>query len=108
MKAICLHDKGVIEQALRRNTWLHLYEIGDLDDFFWQYTTWYALEEAQQIQELVLFFSAYRLPVLLGLTENLTMMRELLQAITPLLPRQFYALLSGDLASVFAHAYRIE
>src|SRR5438270_4245 len=32
MKAVCLHDKGTIEQFLRRNTWLHLYELGDLDD----------------------------------------------------------------------------
>jgi len=43
MKAVCLHDKSAIEQFLRRNTWLHLYELGDLDEFFWQYTTWYAL-----------------------------------------------------------------
>src|SRR6266566_5143484 len=108
MKAVCLHDKGTIEQFLRRNTWLHLYELGDLDDFFWQYTTWYAFKDAEEIQELVLLYTGLELPTLLGITEGLATMRDLLQSLMPLLPRRFYAHFSGDLASVFAHDYRIE
>lgn len=108
MGAVCLHDKEIIEKFLRRNTWLHLYELGDLDDFFWQYTTWYALEEAQQIQSLVLVYSGYKLPVLLGLAENVAPARELLQSIMPLLPARFDAHLSGDLARILAGDYRIE
>lgn len=108
MKAICLHDKGTLEQFLRRNTWLHLYELGDLDDFFWQYTTWYALKDAEEIQELVLLYTGLEILTLLGITENLATMRDLLHSIMPLLPRRFYAHLSGDLAAVFAHDYHVK
>src|SRR2546423_3404429 len=98
MKAVCLHDKGTIEQFLRRNTFLHLYELGDLDDFFWPYTTWYALQDAQNIKELVLLYTGMPLPVLLGISEHSAGMYELLRAIRHLLPKHFYAHVSGDAA----------
>ena len=109
MKAVCLHSKQEIEQFLRHNTFLHLYAIGDLDDFFWQYTTWYALKDLQHITQLALLYSGISLPVLLGISEEPTGgMRSLLQAIIHLLPKRFYAHLSGDLSTVFADEYRIE
>jgi hypothetical protein len=52
MAAVCLHDKEEIAAFLRRNTFLHLYEIGDLDDFFWQYTTWYSFTEQQKVSQV--------------------------------------------------------
>ncbi|TMC27412.1 MAG: GNAT family N-acetyltransferase, partial [Chloroflexi bacterium] len=109
MATVCLHDKQEIEAILRGNTFLHLYEIGDLDDFFWQYTTWYALKEQQRITQVALLYSGIRLPVLLGITEEPgDKMRALLSSINHLLPRRFYAHLSEGLASVFAHDYQIE
>src|SRR2546423_10838101 len=101
MKAVCLHSKQEIEQFLRHNTFLHLYEIGDLDDFFWQYTTWYALKEPRHSPQVALMYSGISLPVLLGISdEPAGEMRALLQAITHLMPKRFYAHLSGDLAGV--------
>ena len=46
MPVVSLHEKGEIERYLRNNALIHLYELGDLDDFFWPCTTWYALKEA--------------------------------------------------------------
>lgn len=109
MKTICIHDRDSIEAFLRHNTFLHLYSLGDLDDFFWHYTTWYALIEQQQIQQIVLLYTGTSLPVLLGLTQELTnSMKELLRSIAHLLPKRFYAHLSGDVVSVFADDYHIE
>src|SRR5437588_9927057 len=109
MATVCLHDKQEIEMILRGNTFLHLYEIGDLDDFFWQYTTWYALKEQQRISQVALLYSGIILPGLLGITEEPgDKMRALLSSINHLLPRCFYAHLSEGLASVFAHDYQIE
>jgi GNAT superfamily N-acetyltransferase len=109
MATVCLHDKQEIEAILRGNTYLHLYEIGDLDDFFWQYTTWYALKEQQRITQVALLYSGIGLPVLLGITEEPgDRMHALLSSINHLLPRRFYAHLSEGLASVFAHDYQIE
>ena len=42
MSAIVLHDKDQIAGLLWQNVYLNLYSLGDLDDFFWNYTTWYA------------------------------------------------------------------
>lgn len=109
MATVCLHDKQLIEAILRGNTYLHLYEIGDLDDFFWQYTTWYALKEQQRITLVALLYSGVGLPVLLGITEEPgDKMRALLSSMNHLLPRRFYAHLSEGIASVFAHDYQIE
>lgn len=108
MPIVSLHDRGEIERYLRQNALIHLYELGDLDDFFWQHTTWYALKEAEQIQSLFLLYSAFNPPVLLAISENLTALRGLLQSSIHLLPPRFYAHLSGDLPSLLAVHYRID
>ncbi|HCF30395.1 MAG TPA: GNAT family N-acetyltransferase [Cyanobacteria bacterium UBA11049] len=109
MKPVCLHAKDQIEAFLCRHPFLHLYSIGDLDDFFWNYTTWYAFLDQQQIEQLVLLYTGTSLPVVLGLSEEPTdLIEELLQSIAHLLPKRFYAHLSGDLATVFADDYQIE
>ena len=50
MPVISLHDKEQIELILRQNVFLHIYALGDLDDFFWPLTTWYALEDGREIR----------------------------------------------------------
>ncbi len=109
MKTVCLHAKDQIEVFLRRHTFVHLYSIGDLDDFFWHYTTWYALTQEQQIKQIVLLYTGAALPVLLGLTEEPTdLMKELLRSLIHLLPKRFYAHLSGDVVTVLADDYQIK
>jgi len=108
MQLVSLHDKDVIEAFLRKHTNLHLYALGDLDDFFWQNTVWYALQDGQQILELVLLYTALELPTLLAITDNFPLMLELLHKAKPLLPSRFYAHLSGNLTSVFANGYSVE
>ena len=108
VKVMSLHSQQEIAEFLRRNSFLHLYSLGDLDDFFWPYTTWYALKDHQQIKQLALLYTGTPLPILLGLTEEPTdQMRELLQSILHLLPTRLYTHLSGDLSTVFAGNYHI-
>jgi len=108
VKAICLHDKNQIETFLRSHTFLHLYELGDLDDFFWSHTTWYALTDRQQVKQIALLYTGISLPVLLALTEEPILMCDLLRAIAHLLPKKFYAHLSQDSIAVFADEYQIK
>ena len=109
MQAICLHSKDELEAFLRQDPFLHLYELGDLDDFFWQHTTWYALEDCQAIQQLVLFYTGASLPVLLALSQGSTdRMEKLLRSIIHLLPKQFYAHLSNNLVRVFMEDYQAQ
>ena len=74
MRVICLHDKTTIERVLRQNVYLHLYSIGDLDDFFWPYTTWYGAEGASESRSLALLYVGQPLPTLLALSECTEMM----------------------------------
>ncbi|HEU0003679.1 MAG TPA: GNAT family N-acetyltransferase [Ktedonobacteraceae bacterium] len=108
MQIVSLHDKDEIERFLRQNALIHLYELGDLDDFFWQHTTWYALKEAGQVQSLFLLYSAINPPVLLAISENMSALRDLLQSSMALLPPRFYAHLSGDLSTMLATHYRVD
>ena len=108
MPVVSLHDTGEIERYLRQNALIHLYELGDLDDFFWQYTTWYALKEGEHIQSLLLLYSAINPPVLLAISENLLALRTLLQASIHLLPPRFYAHLSGDLSALLAAHFGVD
>jgi GNAT superfamily N-acetyltransferase len=109
VKLASLHDKGEIERFLRRNTYLHIYSIGDLDDFFWPSTLWYALKEGDEIREIVLLYTAPELPVMLALTGGTPDgMRELLRSALRLLPKRIYAHLSPGVSSALEDDYRIE
>ena len=107
-----LADREEIAAFLRRDTFLHLYEIGDLDDFFWPHTTWFGLRTrgaGGELAAVALLYRATDLPVLLALSAPpLAPLADLLAAIRPDLPPRFYSHLSGDLARTMVHAYRAE
>jgi len=91
MKTVCLHDKKQIENFLRQNLYLHIYSIGDLDDFFWSNTCWYALKNDNEIKAIVLLYTIKPFPTLLAFSENIELMHELLKSISHLLPPKFCA-----------------
>lgn len=99
---ICLHDRDVIEPMLRHDTYLHLYEIGDLDDFSWPYTTWYTHED-----QIALLYSGIDMPVLLALSEQTDTLTDLLISTLPLLPRKFHAHISGEAERVLSDSYHL-
>lgn len=109
MTAVCLHSRDEIEPILRQDTFLHLYELGDLDDFFWQYTTWYGLKDQGQVRQVCLVYTGTDLPVLLGLSaEPTTGLEELLRAIKKILPGRIYAHLSGKAVTALQDGYQAE
>jgi GNAT superfamily N-acetyltransferase len=108
MKPVQLHDRNSIEAFLRRNVFLHIYAIGDLDDFFWPYTTWFAHRDDGGIRLIALLYSGSQLPTLLAITdERIEEMRAFLGSIKRLLPRRFYSHLSEGLSDLFADSYRL-
>jgi len=64
---VLLTDK--IEKFLRQDAGLHLCELGDLNDFFSHFTTWYGHEDRGKINSLALLYTGTELPVLLAMAE---------------------------------------
>ncbi len=101
-----LRDRDRIERFLRRESELHLYEIGDLDDFFWPRTRWFGGYENGRLCELLLVYDGPHLPTLLAHTRRPRgPMRELLRGVMPLLPERLYAHLSVGLAGALPEAW---
>jgi len=108
MAVMELCDKTEIERHLRRRVYLHLYEIGDLDEFFWPRTTWYALKDNNRVRELALLYRGSALPVLLAFGDTHEAMRVLLQSLIPLAPERVYAHLFPEGKEVFADNYHLQ
>lgn len=107
-KTICPHDREALAAFFRRDPLLHLYALGDLDDFFWPYTCWYALQEGDQIRQVVLGYTGAPVLILQALVrEPVAEMRALLRSIMHLLPRRLYVHLSADLITIFTNNYHI-
>lgn len=110
MRLVCLHDRDVIESVLRRDPDVHLYEIGDLDDFFWPLTTWYGLDDRGTMRSIALVYAASELPVVIALArEGQTWgVTSLLERMRPVLPRKFYAHLAVGASRTFAETHHVE
>src|SRR5262245_58923380 len=46
MTLISIPDRAWLRERLQRDPALHLYELGDLDPFFFPHTKWFSLEDA--------------------------------------------------------------
>ncbi|MCL5278895.1 MAG: GNAT family N-acetyltransferase [Planctomycetes bacterium] len=103
-----LKDKDRIEAFLRKNAELHIYSLGDLDDFFWTQTTWYGWETEDELQDIVLLYSGTKVPTVVGITEQPATLRERMREVIPLLPPRFYAHLSPGVEDVFRPTHRLD
>jgi len=102
-----VHNKEEIEAFLRINVPLHIFELGDLDDFYWPHTTWYAMREEGEVKTLIMVYTAERLPVVLSLCEGeeVSLQGELMCAILHLLPTHFYGHLTRGIEKALSHSY---
>ena len=110
-----IEDRGTIESVLRRNPELHIYGLGDLDDFYWPHTQWYGLtrsfsegEESPPPEALAFLYTAEEPLVLLALSEAGEPMGTLIDALLSRLPARFYAHLSPGLETRFTRGFRVE
>lgn len=100
MPLLSVHDRDELAVLLGAEPALHAYQLGDLDDFFWPYTSWYRLDDA-----VALVYHGGGLPVLLAFDRPDGSSHALLAALAPLLPRRFYAHLSPGAEQVFADGF---
>jgi ribosomal protein S18 acetylase RimI-like enzyme len=97
-----IRNKKEIFSFLSRNKGLYLYLIGDLDDFYWSRTTWYAGYVNNNIEALALLYTGINPSTLLLFHEgDMTYPAELTRVILPELPREFNVHLSPGLLECF-------
>ena len=108
METVILRDKRELEAFFRKDVFFHIYSIGDLDDFFWQDTTWYALRNDDGVQAVALLYTGLSLPTLLAFSDRVTATKELLRSIINELPGKLYTHLSPGLEAVLSERYALE
>lgn len=109
METRTIRDKIGIYRFLSRTPDLQLYTIGDLDDFFWPHTTWYAIFDKEEIQSIALLYSGMTpLTLLLSYDKDPFYPNELLKSVRHLLPDKFNVHLSPGLINVFGRENIIE
>lgn len=104
-----ISDRSRIESFLRQNPALHLYELGDLDDFFFPYTSWYGHEKEGVIKSLALLYTGTELPVLLALDDpGSASMPVLLNELKDQLPKRFYCHLTRGYEKLLEDKFSFE
>ncbi len=109
MELEILTCKDRIYSYLGLNPALQIYCIGDLDNFFFPYTTWYGLYNEGHLKSLALLYSGMDIPTLLLFQEeDNSFGRELLHLLKPSLPSRFYAHMSPGLMQVLGRENILE
>ncbi len=104
-----LTDRPGIAEFLRRNAEAHVYELGDLDDFDWPHTRWFAWQEDQRIEQVALLYTEPSVPVLIAIEESPAgSMTWLLGCLLPTLPGALYAHVSPPLLDLFRNRYTVD
>jgi ribosomal protein S18 acetylase RimI-like enzyme len=94
-----LTDKSILEHSFRKNPSLNIYQLGDLDDFFWKYTTWYG-DDAENPQNIILVYAGVTPPTMIALTEDVPGMTILLKNVKQSLPEKFFCHLTPGLIGI--------
>jgi len=109
MEVHILHSKSEILDFYKSSPELQIYCIGDLDNFFWPKTIWYALVEDSVIYSIALLYTGIDIPTLLLFYEKeKDYSYRLLEQIKTLLPNKFYAHLSEGLVELFGRQNILE
>lgn len=99
-------NKTELQHFLLQDPELHLYALGDLDDFFWPHCTYYVKRDAGEISALVLKYQPGDLPVIMALGRNLRALNALLVDLVPELPDRIYAHVSPGCEATILDDYR--
>jgi len=100
--------KMEIAAFLRLDPELHVYGLGDLDDFFWSYTSWYGWEADGELKDVLLVYCGRETPTVVGISQQPPMMQKLLAEVAKGLPGEFYAHLSPGVEEVLADSHTVQ
>lgn len=98
-------NRSALEIYFRQDLSLHLYSLGDLDDFYWHLITVYGTQGEAGPENLTLLYRGEDLPVLLAFGG---LEPDYLTHLQAFLPDRFYAHFSPGLENFFSGDYQIQ
>jgi len=104
VKIQIIKDRSALEEYFRRDLPLHLYSLGDLDDFYWPRITCYGIQTRKGLENVTPFYQGEGLPVLLAFGE---LDSDYLWQLQSLLPDRFYAHMSAGLINEFSKNFLV-
>lgn len=107
MELTVSYDTDRIRLYLEQDPYLHLYALGDLDEFFRPMTRWYGWTEGETIQAVVLVYKSKPVPTILALTDTPKPMVKLLGSVADHLPDRFYAHMSPGVADALTERFTV-
>lgn len=107
MKTAVLHDKNQIAKYYLNKIGQSIYELGDLDDFYFPYTTWYGNFNDDELTNIALIYRGTELAVLLAHDAIECGTPGYIHSLLPHLPERLYAHLSPGMEMWFSNNYHI-
>lgn len=107
MKIALLHDKNQIANYYLDKIGQSIYELGDLDDFYFPYTIWYGNFNNAELTNIALIYRGTELAVLLAHDANDGGTPGYVDSLLPYLPERLYAHLSPGMEILFSKKYQI-
>jgi ribosomal protein S18 acetylase RimI-like enzyme len=109
MAVVELRDRDAIAEICRRNAFRHVYELGDLDDFFWAHTRFAGWDGGRGVSQVTLLYTEPEPPVLLAIAEHPEDdMAALVSSLLPGLPPHLYAHVTPFLLETLASRFAVE
>lgn len=92
MSIALIKDKKILEDFLRKNAPLNIYQLGDLDDFYWERTDFYGYYENDELKSVVMIFKEVNPNVVIALCdkEDLNYLNKALVLLQNIFPERIY------------------
>jgi RimJ/RimL family protein N-acetyltransferase len=101
-------DKKSIHEFLLKDPYLHIYEIGDLQDKLYQHITWFGAVEGGEIKALAMLYMTHEPLFFLLENINIEAGKEIIVNILDKLPDRMYCHLSKGLAAALEGKYTLD
>lgn len=104
-----IKDKELLEKFLRRNTALNIYQLGDLDDFYWPHTDFYGYYEDEDLKSVVMIYKEVTPNVVLALADEneIHFLKSALKELLSILPDKIYLHITPGAETALEEKYNL-
>lgn len=103
-------DKKVLENFFRKNAPLNIYQLGDLDDFYWSQTDFYGYYENEELKSVVMIFKEVNPNVVIALcdAEDFQYLGKALELMSDILTDRIYLHITPGAEKILEKKYNLK